>query len=100
MGRPSKYPAEFRREAARLVLNSDRPLAEIARELVCITRCWAAGSRSNAAPRHKRLIRPIRVPGMVTPVAPDYRLCRVLQYLVSHKPVGWMGQPGVARAQQ
>lgn len=33
MGRPSKYPPEFRREAALLVLSSDRPLAEIAREL-------------------------------------------------------------------
>ena len=33
MGRPSKYPPEFRREAALLVLTSDRSLAEIAREL-------------------------------------------------------------------
>ena len=33
MGRPSKYPPEFRREAALLVLNSDRPLVQIAREL-------------------------------------------------------------------
>jgi transposase len=33
LGRPSKYLPEFRREAALLVLNSDRPLAHIAREL-------------------------------------------------------------------
>lgn len=33
MGRPSKYPLEFRREAVELVLSSDRPRVEIARSL-------------------------------------------------------------------
>ena len=33
MGRPSKYPAEFRREAVELVKSSDRPRAEVARSL-------------------------------------------------------------------
>jgi transposase len=33
LGRPSKFPPEFRREAVALVLMSDRPLAQIAREL-------------------------------------------------------------------
>lgn len=33
MGRPSKYPAEFRREAVELVRTSDRPRVEIARSL-------------------------------------------------------------------
>ena len=34
MGRPSKYPLEFRREAAQLVLTLlDRSMADIAREL-------------------------------------------------------------------
>jgi len=30
MGRPSKYPAEFRREAIALVKSSGRPTAEVA----------------------------------------------------------------------
>ena len=33
MGRPSKYPPEFRREAVELVRTSDRPRVEIARSL-------------------------------------------------------------------
>ena len=33
MGRPSKYPAEFRQEAVQLVRDSGRPRAEIARSL-------------------------------------------------------------------
>lgn len=33
MGRPSKYPPEFRREAIELVKTSDRPRVEIARSL-------------------------------------------------------------------
>jgi transposase-like protein len=30
MGRPAKYPAEFRREAIALVKSSGRPVAEVA----------------------------------------------------------------------
>ncbi|HEY5012779.1 MAG TPA: transposase [Acidimicrobiia bacterium] len=33
MGRPAKYPDEFRREAVALVRGSDRPVAEVARSL-------------------------------------------------------------------
>ena len=33
MGRPSKYPTEFRREAIALVKSSGRPVAEVARSL-------------------------------------------------------------------
>ena len=33
MGRPSKYPPEFRREAVELARLSDRPRAEVARSL-------------------------------------------------------------------
>ena len=33
MGRPSKYPPEFRREAVELVKTSDRPRVEVARSL-------------------------------------------------------------------
>ena len=33
MGRPAKYPEEFRREAVQLVKSSKRPVAEVARSL-------------------------------------------------------------------
>src|SRR3954453_13225230 len=33
MGRPGKYPVEFRREAIELVRSSGRPVAEVARSL-------------------------------------------------------------------
>ncbi len=33
MGRPSKHPAEFRAEAVRLVLTTDKSMAEVARDL-------------------------------------------------------------------
>ena len=33
MGRPAKYPPEFRREAIALVRSSGRPVAEVARSL-------------------------------------------------------------------
>jgi transposase len=33
MGRPSKYPAEFQAEAVRLVLTTDKSMAEVARDL-------------------------------------------------------------------
>ena len=33
MGRPAKYPSEFRREALGLVKSSGRPVAEVARSL-------------------------------------------------------------------
>ncbi len=33
MGRPSKYPDQFRRDALELVESSERPIAEVARSL-------------------------------------------------------------------
>jgi transposase len=33
LGRQSQYPEEFRRETVRLVLNTDKPMAEVARDL-------------------------------------------------------------------
>jgi transposase len=33
LGRLSQYPEEFRREAVRLVLTTDKPMAEVARDL-------------------------------------------------------------------
>ena len=33
MGRPAKYPTEFRREAIELVRSSGKPVAEVARSL-------------------------------------------------------------------
>jgi transposase len=33
LGRLSQYPEEFRREAVRLVLSTDKPMAEVARDL-------------------------------------------------------------------
>ena len=33
MGRPSKYPDQFRRDAVALVESSGRPIAEVARSL-------------------------------------------------------------------
>lgn len=33
MGRPSKYPAEFQAEAVRLVLATDKPMLQVARDL-------------------------------------------------------------------
>lgn len=33
MGRPTKYPDQFRRDALKLVETSDRPVAEVARSL-------------------------------------------------------------------
>ena len=33
MGRPSRFPEEFRREAVRLVITTDRPVLQVAKEL-------------------------------------------------------------------
>ena len=34
MGRPNKYPDQFRKDALELVKTSERPIAEVARSLV------------------------------------------------------------------
>jgi transposase len=33
MGRPSKFPPEFRRDAVRMVLDEDRPIADVGRAI-------------------------------------------------------------------
>lgn len=51
MGRPSKYPAEFRREAVELVRSSGRSRAEIARSLGIsdnTLRNWIVADRERA----------------------------------------------------
>ena len=40
MGRPGKYPTEFRREATELVRGSGRPVAEVARSLDIAEGTW------------------------------------------------------------
>lgn len=52
MGRPSKYPPEFRREAIELVKSSGRPRVEIARSLGISDSTlanWMADDRNAAA---------------------------------------------------
>lgn len=44
MGRPSKYPAEFRTEAVRLVLTTDKSIASVARDLGISDKTLAGGS--------------------------------------------------------
>lgn len=54
MGRPSKYAPEFRDEAVKLVLESGRPRAEVARSLGISDGTlahWVAASRDAAARR-------------------------------------------------
>ena len=51
MGRPSKYPAEFRREAVELVRSSGRSRAEVARSLGIsdnTLRNWTVADRERA----------------------------------------------------
>ena len=53
MGRPSRYPLEFRREAAQLVLTSDRSMADMARVLGVHHRTlgnWVSDERRRRAP--------------------------------------------------
>jgi transposase len=52
MGRPSKYPAEFREEAVQLAQESGRPRAEVARSLGLSDTTlanWVAAAREAAA---------------------------------------------------
>ncbi|MBX7070642.1 MAG: transposase [Microthrixaceae bacterium] len=52
MGRPAKYPEEFRREAVQLVKSSGRPAAEVARSLEIAEATlwnWVKADRERAA---------------------------------------------------
>ena len=68
MGRPSKYPEEFRREAVELYRSSDRSRAEVAKSLGISDgslAAWAANQRSPTAPRAQRPCgRPSRLLGV------------------------------------
>lgn len=50
MGRQSKYPFEFRREAVRLVLTTDKPMLQVARDLGISEKTlgnWVRAERAN-----------------------------------------------------
>lgn len=52
MSRPSKYPEQFRNDAVELVLSSDRPLRQVARELGVnheTLRNWVNAAKKNRA---------------------------------------------------
>ncbi|CAM3245413.1 transposase [Nocardioides dubius] len=49
MGRPSKYPTEFRTEAVRLVLTTDKSMAEVARDLGISDKTLAGWVRKDRA---------------------------------------------------
>jgi transposase len=52
LGRPPKYPIEFRREAVSLALSSDKPMAEVARGLGVHAKTlghWVAAERDRRA---------------------------------------------------
>lgn len=52
MGRPSKYPAEFRAEAVRLVLSTDKSMSQVARDLGVNYKTlgnWVRGEREQRA---------------------------------------------------
>ena len=50
MGRHSKYPEEFRRESVRLVLTTDKSMAEVSRDLGNWVRTEQAGQVRDHAP--------------------------------------------------
>ena len=52
MGRQSKFPLEFRREAVRLVLTTDKPMVQVARDLGISEKTlgnWVRSERANVA---------------------------------------------------
>jgi transposase-like protein len=48
-GRPSKFPPEFRRDAVGMVLDDDRPIAEVGRAIGVNRAPWVTGSASSAS---------------------------------------------------
>ena len=52
MGRPSKFPLEFRREAVRLVVTTGKPMAQVAKDLGISDKTlgnWVRTDRANLA---------------------------------------------------
>ena len=41
--RRRKYTPEFKDEAAKMVIETSRPIAEVAREIVCTRELWGIG---------------------------------------------------------
>lgn len=42
-GKRKKYTPEFREQAARLVIETGRPIAHVAPEIGSVSSCWAGG---------------------------------------------------------
>ncbi len=58
MSRPTKYPAELRERAVRLVFESQRPIAAVARDLGVhkeALRLWVRQAEADAGTRNDRL---------------------------------------------
>ena len=72
MGRPAKYPTEFRREAIELVRSSGRPIAEVARSLdiaegtlrICRPSCRPSLSPNRCRCRSRRSTKVCNVNGL------------------------------------
>jgi len=47
-GKRRKYTPEFREQAARLVIETGRPAAQVAARSVLVNKCWGGGCASNA----------------------------------------------------
>ena len=47
-GKRRKYTAEFREQAARLVIETGWPVAHVAARSVLVNKCWGVGCASNA----------------------------------------------------
>ncbi len=59
MGRSSKYPAELRDRATRLVMGSGRPIAHVAADLGIhpeALRKWVRAAEADAIPAHSRVL--------------------------------------------
>jgi len=46
-GKRKNYNPAYRREAARLVIETGQPIAHVAKEIGSVSRCWGAGWRSS-----------------------------------------------------
>ena len=59
MAAPRKYPLEFRERAVRMVFESGRPIAHVARDLGVhreVLRVWVRRAEADAAPRASRVL--------------------------------------------
>jgi len=50
VGKRRKYTPEFREQAARLVIETGRPVAHVAAEIGVVNKCWVVGCAFNAKP--------------------------------------------------